>query len=468
MRSDGGRAAVFAPLESGRRADAVVRRLAEGSRLGLLVPDEQLPSETELADTFGVSPVTVREALTALREQGLVATRRGRGGGSFVRDARAGAAALHERLRDVSPSELRDLADHYVAVTGTARAARRRPGGRAGRRPAHRRRGRARARDRRRGPPAGRVAVPRRAGRRGAVATAHPRGDRAADRGRAAALAADRHARGPDRAGAGSTRPSSRRWRRATGSGRVPTPSRTSTLRSPARACCSSACSANSTPTEIDRGCRAAQPPHRRSPSWPTGWSRSARPPSPRSTGCAGSRTSCCCRSPGRARSPPRDVAPIDGLVRQILDVAGLTAGRGRVWWSLPDVLVDARHWMQWWTRDDDGQPQQLQPELDAEEESFWDYTVLPWFTVPRETGRRHVTGPYVDWLCTQEYTLTFTVPSSARIPTRSVPPRGGGRRHRRELAGAAPAAAAAPHGRAGGAGQRREAGWWWPTGRPW
>jgi DNA-binding FadR family transcriptional regulator len=124
MRSDGGRAAVFAPLDTGRRADAVVRRLADGIALGILVPDEQLPSETELAETFGVSPVTVREALTTLREQGLVATRRGRGGGSFVRpvrgDGRGAASALHERLRAVSPSGLRDLADHYVAVTGTA------------------------------------------------------------------------------------------------------------------------------------------------------------------------------------------------------------------------------------------------------------------------------------------------------------------------------------------------------------
>ena len=126
MHSDGGRAAVFAALDTGRRADAVVRRLADGIVLGILAPDEQLPSETELADTFGVSPVTVREALTILREQGLVATRRGRGGGSFVRnvhDVRGdgrGASALHERLRAVSPSELRDLADHYVAVTGTA------------------------------------------------------------------------------------------------------------------------------------------------------------------------------------------------------------------------------------------------------------------------------------------------------------------------------------------------------------
>ena len=118
MHSDGGRAAVFAALDTGRRADAVVRRLADGIALGILAPDEQLPSETELADTFGVSPVTVREALTILREQGLVATRRGRGGGSFVRDVRdvlgdgrGAASALHERLRAVSPSELRDLAD---------------------------------------------------------------------------------------------------------------------------------------------------------------------------------------------------------------------------------------------------------------------------------------------------------------------------------------------------------------------
>lgn len=116
----GGRGAVFAPLEVGRRADAVIRRLSEGIRLGLLVPDEQLPSESDLAESFGVSPVTVREALTALRGQGLVTTRRGRKGGSFVRHVRSEASdVLRERLREVSPSELRDLADHYAAISGT-------------------------------------------------------------------------------------------------------------------------------------------------------------------------------------------------------------------------------------------------------------------------------------------------------------------------------------------------------------
>lgn len=112
------------------------------------------------------------------------------------------------------------------------------------------------------------------------------------------------------------------------------------------------------------------------------------------------------------------DVGAIDGAVRQVLDVPGSPlVGAGLV--VAPDVLADAGHWLQWWSRDGTGQPQRLAPELDPEEESFWDYTVLPWFAVPRRTGRRHVTGPYVDWLCTQEYTLTFTVPVFGTHPER-------------------------------------------------
>jgi hypothetical protein len=111
-------------------------------------------------------------------------------------------------------------------------------------------------------------------------------------------------------------------------------------------------------------------------------------------------------------------VTPIDGAVRQVLDVAGSPlVGAGLV--VAPGVLADARHWMQWWSRDGAGEPRRLRPELDPEEESFFDYTVLPWFVVPRETGRRYVTGPYVDWLCTQEYTLTFTVPVFGTHPER-------------------------------------------------
>src|SRR5690349_11439965 len=79
------RRAVFAPLTPGGRAAAVTRRLRDAIVLGVLGDGEQLPSEVELAEALGVAPVTARESLQSLRQLGLVTTRRGRGGGSFVR-----------------------------------------------------------------------------------------------------------------------------------------------------------------------------------------------------------------------------------------------------------------------------------------------------------------------------------------------------------------------------------------------
>jgi GntR family transcriptional repressor for pyruvate dehydrogenase complex len=43
-----------------------------------------LPPERELAERLGVARATLREAIAALREAGLVTTRRGRGGGTVV------------------------------------------------------------------------------------------------------------------------------------------------------------------------------------------------------------------------------------------------------------------------------------------------------------------------------------------------------------------------------------------------
>lgn len=40
-----------------------------------------------------------------------------------------------------------------------------------------------------------------------------------------------------------------------------------------------------------------------------------------------------------------------------------------------------------------------------------FDYTRHEWFETPRGTGSRHVTGPYVDYVCTDEYVLTATMP---------------------------------------------------------
>lgn len=114
------RSAMFAPLDQNGRVETVIARLVDAITLGLLVDAEQLPSETELAGQFGVATVTVREALMALRQQGLIETRRGRGGGSFVRAPVNSARTWHDRLAAVSLTDLRDLGDHYAAVAGTA------------------------------------------------------------------------------------------------------------------------------------------------------------------------------------------------------------------------------------------------------------------------------------------------------------------------------------------------------------
>jgi DNA-binding FadR family transcriptional regulator len=51
---------------------------------GALLVNARLPSEAELADHFGVSRPTVREALKRLAAQSLIRTQRGASGGAFV------------------------------------------------------------------------------------------------------------------------------------------------------------------------------------------------------------------------------------------------------------------------------------------------------------------------------------------------------------------------------------------------
>ncbi|MFC7486790.1 FadR/GntR family transcriptional regulator [Knoellia sp. CPCC 206453] len=64
--------------------ETTVEQLATAIRLGVFVDGEQLPPERDLAERLGVARNTLRDAIAALRESGLVATRRGRGGGTVV------------------------------------------------------------------------------------------------------------------------------------------------------------------------------------------------------------------------------------------------------------------------------------------------------------------------------------------------------------------------------------------------
>ena len=75
--------AVLRPA-SGNAFEHAVEQLARAIRLGVLPDGEQLPPERELAERLGIGRNTLREAIAALRDSGLVTTRRGRGGGTWV------------------------------------------------------------------------------------------------------------------------------------------------------------------------------------------------------------------------------------------------------------------------------------------------------------------------------------------------------------------------------------------------
>lgn len=106
----------------------------------------------------------------------------------------------------------------------------------------------------------------------------------------------------------------------------------------------------------------------------------------------------------------PRELdAAFHPLVDQFLDRethplvgAGFVAAR--------DALAGAPWHMAWWQGE--AKERLLRLTMESAGET---YSRREWFTVPMDTGEGHIAGPYVDFLCTDEYTLTFTVPVTAK-----------------------------------------------------
>ncbi|MEO0360051.1 MAG: FCD domain-containing protein [Pseudomonadota bacterium] len=81
-------------------AAEIAAELREAILGGRLVSDERLPGEQELAERFGVSRPTMREALKRLAAQNLIRSRRGPSGGTFVN--RMSWSEAHEGLATLS------------------------------------------------------------------------------------------------------------------------------------------------------------------------------------------------------------------------------------------------------------------------------------------------------------------------------------------------------------------------------
>ncbi|MGW3562746.1 FadR/GntR family transcriptional regulator [Streptomyces sp. NPDC000941] len=98
-------APVLRPVRAGNGFEEALERILRILRLGLVPEGERLPSERELAERLRISRVTLREVLKVLADQGLVESRRGRYGGTFVRarpePAGGGEDELRRRIREV-------------------------------------------------------------------------------------------------------------------------------------------------------------------------------------------------------------------------------------------------------------------------------------------------------------------------------------------------------------------------------
>lgn len=76
---------MFESLKEKRLFEKIVDQIKDAISSGSLKAGDKLPSEPELARTFGVSRSAVREALRILELSGLVGIRKGNQGGCFIR-----------------------------------------------------------------------------------------------------------------------------------------------------------------------------------------------------------------------------------------------------------------------------------------------------------------------------------------------------------------------------------------------
>ncbi len=74
--------------DAGPAHAAIARWLMEAIEAGEIAPGDRLPSEQQLASFLGVSRMTLRQALGTLGSRGLIERRKGRFGGTFIREPR--------------------------------------------------------------------------------------------------------------------------------------------------------------------------------------------------------------------------------------------------------------------------------------------------------------------------------------------------------------------------------------------
>lgn len=116
------------------------------------------------------------------------------------------------------------------------------------------------------------------------------------------------------------------------------------------------------------------------------------------------------------------DPAGLDALVYplvepELAEEEPLLIGAGFI--AASDYVSGRRLHFSWWLGPLDSNPlfgtTKVPTRLDLSAREYADYLndfrTLEWYSVPESTHQRHITGPYVDHLCTCDYILTLTMP---------------------------------------------------------
>jgi DNA-binding FadR family transcriptional regulator len=105
---DGTRAASpLTTIKRTQRSEEVRLQIERAIRSGDFAPGDRLPSERDLVETFGVSRVSVREAIRSLEALGFVRVYQGRG--AFVSDRRSGFGEPMTRWLEMHRGEVLEL-----------------------------------------------------------------------------------------------------------------------------------------------------------------------------------------------------------------------------------------------------------------------------------------------------------------------------------------------------------------------
>jgi DNA-binding FadR family transcriptional regulator len=100
---------VLRPVRAGNGFEEALEQILQVVRLGLVPGGGRLPAERELAERLGISRVTLREVLKVLQDQGLVESRRGRYGGTFVLPRTGDAGGEDELRRRIAEVDIEDV-----------------------------------------------------------------------------------------------------------------------------------------------------------------------------------------------------------------------------------------------------------------------------------------------------------------------------------------------------------------------